>query len=667
MTERQIPRQAILWLLLAEFSAVAPHWVHMPLWLWAVAGGIFITRWAIHIGRFSYPSGYMKTLAVVVAVVLLYLQFGYDFALESASSFLISASLLKLLEMRYRRDAYIVVLLGFFVLAVSFLFEQGIVAGISGIFALWCLTSALTAIHFNPSVSSGAASHSLRAGRYAAGAILVCVPLMLVLYLLFPRMSPLWTFNLHSGESITGLSDEISPGDVSKLGQSDELAFRVSFDDGHLPDRSALYWRAVVMDEYDGRKWKQAKGFGGFLRYGDPELSRLRQGPVTRYEIIQEPTQRHWLYGLKNPVPALQGSGVTADGVLRYRKPVFTRMRYPVESYLRAQLPSWGNGAKERELNIQLPADGNPEARQFAQTLRQEHQQPQAFIDAVLSMFRDEEFFYTLRPPRLGDNDIDEFLFGTRKGFCEHYAGAFVFLARSAGIPSRLVAGYQGGEWNSENRFLTVRQYDAHAWAEVWLEGQGWVRVDPTSAVAPERIRSGLEAAVREEGSFLEESGFSAQKFKGVNWINSLRLQIDSMNYYWQRWVLSYDQETQSGVLDGLLGFNDYRSILQVLAGVVVTFFLVATVILWLKTRSPRRSPFMRQWLAFTAKAQSQGFSMTGDETPAMLLDKIAAGKPALKARLKWLANEMNLALYRDDQEPDKKVIRELAKVRRQL
>tara|TARA_B100001971_G_scaffold212827_1_gene244049 strand:- start:2570 stop:4477 length:1908 start_codon:yes stop_codon:yes gene_type:complete len=635
--------------------------------MWGGVAFVFIWRWLCHLGRLSYPGRLVKVFFIVCSVAALYAYFGRQFNLEIASAFLIEASLLKLLEMRSRRDAYVVVFLGFFVLSVGFLFEQGIRAAIVGIFALWALVSALISLHFNPNTSDSHFIETSRAGRLGAMVLLSSLPVMLVFYMFFPRIAPLWTFNLHAKAPLTGLSETMSPGDISRLGQSAELAFRASFDNAELPSRGELYWRAMSLDTYDGRVWRQNPLRPDKLWAGNPALDKYRVGKPVGYEIIQEPTQERWLFSLKNSVPVERGTGLTVDGMIEYREAVFNRKRYRLESYPEDILEKDAISSRVSSLNLKLPLDSNPRSRQLAQEIRSSSASPELFIQSVLRYFTTEPFFYTLRPPVLGVNDIDQFLFDSRRGFCEHYAGAFVFMARVAGIPARVVTGYQGGEWNDEDKFLTVRQYDAHAWAEVWIQGRGWVRVDPTAAVAPQRIQSGLEIAVEDEGSFLQDSGFSAQKYKGINWINALRMEMDSLNYYWQRWVLSYDQDTQKSLLSRWFGFNDVSRMLKILAGTLVVFFLLAGLLLWLKTRSPRRSPFMRQWLAFTAKAQAQGFSMTGDETPAMLLDKIAAGKPALKARLKWLANEMNLALYRDDQEPDKKVIRELAKVRRQL
>merc|ERR1711879_616729 len=361
--------------------------------------------------------------------------------------------------------------------------------------------------------------------------------LMLVFYLFFPRLSPLWSMTLQSNKAYTGLSGEMSPGDIASLSRSDGLAFRVTFDDGLEPERNHLYWRGVVLDRYDGRTWRFSKDDRTVNWFPRVYASNTaNDDEITRYEIIQEPTAKHWLFTLKHGTALERGTGVTSTGLLVSKRPVHQRKRYqgvsdpynPMLSSLRA---------RQRRHNLSLPDAVNPRARAWAERQFSTAADPMAFAVQVMEHFNQQEYFYTLSPPELGSNDIDAFLFDTRQGFCAHYAGALVFLARSVGIPARVVAGYQGGEWNPQEKYLTVRQFDAHAWTELWIDGKGWLRVDPTAAVAPERIESGLEAALKEEQSFLEGDLLSPHRFRGINWVNSIRMKLDSLNYLWHRWV----------------------------------------------------------------------------------------------------------------------------------
>ena len=665
MTDTQIPPSALSWLLLAEASVLAPHAGHLPLWMWGIALFVAGWRWLTHLGRLSYPGRTVKTLAVIAASSAVIFAFGRSFSLESATAFLVAASLLKLLEMRYRRDGCIVVFLGCFVLAVGFLFDQGILAAVYGVVSVWLLLSAQIALHRQTRAGSQS-----RVMRLAGLILLASLPMMLVLYLLFPRLTPLWSFNLHSQEARTGLSDSMSPGDIARLGQSDELAFRVTFAGGRLPPREQLYWRALILDQYDGRRWQMSSGQPPVHWY--PTGRQLPDGvsDVVGYEIIQEATGQPWLFALRGVVPQESRTGVSDHDLLVYRREVHNRIRYRAESWLSAPLDAGGLPRLEEHQYLLLPAQVNPQARRWAQTLKLQYPGAQAWTEAVLAYFRQQDFYYSLRPPVLGENDIDEFLFNTRKGFCAHYAGAFVFLARAAGIPARVVAGYQGGEWNAGEHYLTVRQYDAHAWAEIWLPERGWSRIDPTAAVAPERIQSGLEAAVQEEGSFLADQVFSPQKFKGVSWLNQLRLQFDSLNYYWQRWVLSYDGERQKNFLSLVLGLRDYQTALYILGSSFVVFFLLASLLLWWRSRPAQRSAFMRAWQALQRRGRQLGAEPQPGETAAAYLKRLTQQRPQDKALLQWLANEINRVLYGQEDQASAEMpalVRNIRRVRRSL
>lgn len=646
MRDTQIPREALPWLLAAQAGSLVLHISHLPLWMWLLAAAVAGWRWLIHSGRVAYPGRRLKALAVVAASAGVILTFWRSFALESATAFLVAAALLKLLEMRYRRDGYVVVFLSCFVLAVGFLFHQDILAGLYGLLCVWLLMSALLALHRHFS-SARQAKRSVQ--RQAGTILLVSLPLMLVLYFLFPRLSPLWGFNLHSGEARTGLSETMAPGDIARLGQSDELAFRVTFTDGRIPPRQELYWRALVLDQYDGRQWKPFAPPAAIDWYRAAPAAVIDDRSLYAYEIIQEPTGKRWLFALRGVSAAEAGTGVTDQGMLVSRRPVHNRIRYRAQSWPATPLQAEGLTAVGQRLALSLPRSVNPQSRAFAAQLRQEHSSDEDFIQTLLSYFRDNAFYYTLKPDVLGSNDIDEFLFSSRRGFCAHYAGALVFLARSAGIPARVVAGYQGGEWNAEEGYLTVRQYDAHAWAEVWLAGQGWVRVDPTAAVAPERIEYGLEQAVADEGSFLEDQVFSAQKLKGINWLNRLRLEFDSLNYYWQRWVLAYDGERQKGFLSGVLGLKDYKTGLVLLGSSFFVFFLLASVVLWWKSRPPAQSPFMRAWRLLQQRGARAGVVAMGSDTPSVYLQRLAEQQPLIRDELLQLRQDINQLLYQQD------------------
>ncbi|HBX54657.1 MAG TPA: DUF3488 domain-containing protein, partial [Pseudomonas sp.] len=300
----------------------------------------------------------------------------------------------------------------------------------------------------------------------------------------------------------TGLSDSMAPADIAELSRSGALAFRASFD-GEMPPRSELYWRALTLERFDGRRWSQSS----FAQLPVAPAWEKRGEPL-RYSIVMQPSAKPWLFGLDVAQTPLEQTQQMSDFRLQRRQPVERSLLYQVTSWPDAVREPVANQAGLRRA-LQLPAQGDPRSRAWAAELKRQYPQDEALVQALLSHFNREPFGYTLRPPRLGLNSIDDFLFETRNGFCAHYAGAMTFVLRAAGIPARVVAGYQGGEFNPAGNYVQVRQFDAHAWVEYWQAGRGWVSVDPTFQVAPERIELGLEEALADEQSFLEDSPFS--------------------------------------------------------------------------------------------------------------------------------------------------------------
>jgi transglutaminase-like putative cysteine protease len=544
---QQIPRNALVWIIIAQFALVAPHAGRIPGWILGLY--FFAALWRIQVfrGQWSFPARGLKALLAVSGFAGIYFSYGSVIGLEPTVALLLTAFALKLIELVARKDAYVLIFLGYFVCATEFLFTQDLLIVIYSLVNLTLLTTALVALH-----QPGEHQFNRRTIRLAAVMILQATPLMVVLFFLFPRIGPLWTVPIKSHTAKTGISDFMKPGDISKLSQSADVAFRARFE-GAIPARSELYWRALVFSRLEESRWSN-------LSYFDVPPSERRAavvekiGEPLRYSIIMEPTQQNWLFGLRYATPDRPGIVSTPDFRLYSLVVIEDDFSYQVESWpearLETELSPW-----RRERELRLPDADNPRARDWARTLREQSADDRAFVDAVLSHFNREPFIYTLEPPLLpDDNPMDAFLFDTRRGFCEHFAAAFVVTMRSAGVPARVVAGYQGGEINPVNKTVIVHQFDAHAWAEVWLQGEGWVRVDPTAAVAPERIERGLEDAVAGEGTFLAESPLSPLRYRSIRWINQLRLRYDALTYRWQSWVLGFDGNAQVTLLRDILG-----------------------------------------------------------------------------------------------------------------
>lgn len=617
----QLPRPALIWTIVAQALLLLPHIPHIPSWVIAVYVVAFAWRVQAFRGRVELPGRWLKVALSGAAAGGIVLSFGSLLGMEPMVAFLLTAFALKLTEMRSRKDAYVVVFLGYFVCLTAFLFSQGLLMVLYGLLVVWVLTTALISVH-----RPMARARDTRSMRLAGVMMLQAAPLMLVLFFLFPRIGPLWNVPLKSHTAKTGMSDMLFPGDVSNLSQSDEVAFRAQFD-GDVPPPEELYWRGVVMSHLDDTVWRGLKYFeipSALRREPAVELA----GDSLSYRIIMEATQQNWLYSLRY---------ARAEKPRLLSLPDF-RLYSPatVEYKLQYQVRSWPDALLEPELNpwrrraeTQLPAGNNPRARALAEDLYRAAGNPEGFVRSALTYFRQQPFFYTLQPPLLGDSDVmDRFLFDTRRGFCEHYAYAFAVMARSVGIPTRVIGGYQGGEINPVNGTVIVHQFDAHAWNEVWLAGRGWVRVDPTAAVAPNRILYGLEEAVAGEGSFLSSSPWSPLRYRGINWINSLRLQYDALTYRWQSWVTGFDGTVQLDLLRRVLGeVTPSRSVVLLLGTGLATMGVVSWFLLRDRRRR-RRSVFEEELVHFRDTIHRRGLEPLPGETPAQLAERAAERWP---------------------------------------
>lgn len=621
----QIPRNCLAWLLLAQVVLLLPHVQRLPWWVSLVYGCCAVWRIMIYQGRWSLPPRIVKAIMAILCAVGIYRSFGTMVGLEPTVALLFSGFSLKLLEVGSKRDVYLLIYLAYFVAVTGFLFSQELWLAIYLFASLMVITAALVALH----------QHSLdklSARSLARAAILFAqaVPLMLVLFLVFPRFEPLWSVPLPSHQAKTGMSDTMSPGDVSNLGRSDQLVFRAVFADA-IPPRSQMYWRGMIFSEFDGRQWQRANG--GQRMLNKRESQQIRAGFVgpIRYTIIQEPTYQNWLFTLPLAYSNDAKLHMVSDSRLVRLEPVRSRIQFDVASDPNAILESQLSPLL-RNINTSLPPDSNPQARKFAQQLLLESKGSVDYVNRILNYFAQQSFYYTLQPPALGADAVDEFLFTTRRGFCEHYASSFVFLVRAAGIPARVVAGYQGGDLNPLSGTVSVRQYDAHAWSEVWLQHR-WRRIDPTAAVSPLRIEYGLERALaRNQEQFLADSPLSPLRYRNINWLNQLRLRVEAVNYLWVKWVLDYQGETQLNVLKAVLGDITPARVAGFVLGVGA---LVLAAVAWqLKQGLPALTPEQRLYLGMCSALGKAGYVRRDNEGPIDYARRVAALQPAWKESL---------------------------------
>ena len=588
---------AYYWVLLTQLAVILPHAAHLPLWLMGFAIITLIAQLPSVKGKIHpkrrlkrwYQS--MQMLGFLLGLVGLWLTYSTAFGLDMGVAFLVLCLVSKLWELYKRRDAYVVLNLSLFVLAALFLMDQGLMTTLLVVIGTLLVLLAFIALNDDGSQRGDGRLRTL--GVLGVSAL----PLLVVLFLFFPRLPPLWSVQLSGQSATTGVSDSMSPGDFANLSQSTALAFRAEFQ-GARPPQSELYWRGLVFSDFDGMTWRPNRSVASRWDWQAPvppwvsralgtvaDADRLEP---TRYQIILEPTQQRWLFGLDYPLAQRQDVRLTANFTLIKDQPITQQLRYDVQRYAPMRIdPVLSTDA--RAVNVALPATGNAKARALAKQLfAKAGSDPARYIQALERWINQDAFRYTLSPPRLADDRIDGFLFDTKAGFCEHYSSSFTFMMRAAGIPARVVAGYQGGELGRDGSVWEVRQMDAHAWSEVWLEGQGWVRVDPTAFVAPDRVEQGMEAVTSARGASMFGEGAGAQiSYQQYQLLQTLRRLSDQAGYYWQRDIVGFDQDKQAGAL--LKWFN-IRSISQQIAWLAGTIAIIAAlVVLMLRQRRRKR------------------------------------------------------------------------------
>lgn len=515
---------------------------------------------------------------------------------------------LKLLEMRAKRDLFVVVFLSFFLILTHFFYSQTIGTALLTIISVIMLLSAQLSFQY-----TGAAPPLKQ--RLAFGALIfaLAAPLTLVLFILFPRIQgPLWSLPGDAQSGRSGLSESMAPGNISKLALSGDIAFRAKFADT-VPEKSKLYWRGPVLGNYDGRTWTPLQANPPSRR---PGTAQFRGAPV-RYQVTLEPNGQRWIFALELPQSAPQladnPTRISGDRQIVARQPIDQRVRYDAVSYIDFTLQPNESAAVLQEW-LTLPPGFNPNTLAFAARLSNRSASNMEMVTAVLKFFREEKFSYTLEPPPLGKNAVDDFLFTTRAGFCEHYASAFVVLMRAVGIPARVVTGYQGGEINPVDGFMTVRQSDAHAWAEVWLENRGWMRVDPTAVISPERIERNLTSVIPPTvlgGLITLDVGQNSwlTKLQGVrqNW--------DAVTNAWNQGVLNYTPDRQKSFIQSL-GFDnaDWSTLTALMFGLGGAVMAIIAVPL-IRNR-PKIDPVDAIYSAFCRQMARYGYARAIHEGP---------------------------------------------------
>ncbi len=614
-------------LLLSTLMVTAPHAVHLPLWVSALCFSVLVWRSYLTYSGNTLPKRGLLTAITLGSMGGILIEFHTLFGREVGVALLMLLATLKLMELRTMRDAMALLFLSCFIIITNFFYSQSLPTGLYMLATL--LVIATIWVHLNaPEITFKPRL------RVAATLLLQAIPLTLILFVLFPRVQgPLWGMP-QDAYSSSGLDDKMTPGSLGKLALSDEVAFRVSYP-GRPPRRDQMYWRGPVLWLYDGSTWTPGRNRQGI----QPNFTDATD-PI-EYNVTLEPHNKNWLFLLDMPNHISITAGLSDDFQVLSREPVNARLRYEARSHLR-YTANMQESAGQLQRALQLPQGFNPRARELAAGWRSKADNETGIVQEALAYFHQQEFFYTLEPPLLGRDSVDDFLFNTRRGFCEHYASAFVFLMRAAGIPARVVTGYQGGELNAVGNYYIVRQSDAHAWAEVWLAGHGWQRIDPTAAVAPARVERSLSAALPDNAALPFMSRNPPQ------WMRELRLNWDALSNRWNQWVLGYDSELQFALLSrlGMESVSMQKMALNMIAGLGIIIALFAAFML--------RHLFKREqdkvqtaWLKVCRKLAKAGMPRAAHEGPQDYAKRVAIARPDLKDAIHDLANRYSALRYR--------------------
>jgi transglutaminase-like putative cysteine protease len=607
--------RTILWLIASMGFVAAPHALRLPWWVGAVFGLALAWRAWIAWRATRFPPRWLLLALTLGAVVATFVGYGRITGRDGGTALLVLMVGLKLLEMRTSREVVLSIHLGFILVMTNFLFSQTIPTGLYMLACVWLFVATLVGFHRGVGRTPGLRERLVPAGLL----ILQALPLMLVFFVLFPRVQgPLWALPQDARAGMTGLSDSMTPGNISKLIQSEAVAFRVQFE-GEPPPLARLYWRGPVLWNFDGRTWKMPE----FSPAGRPNYEQAAR-PV-RYAVTVEPHGKHWLFALDVPAGVPPGAGLRHDLQIRSVRPVDARLRYEMTSFLDYRFGE-SLPASYRSLALEFDPERNPRTVALGRQWASESAGPEEIVSRALDFFN-RQFVYTLEPPLLlTEHPYDEFLFTTKRGFCEHYSGSFALLMRAAGVPARVVTGYQGGELNPFNKEVIVRQADAHAWVEVWLAGRGWVRLDPTSIVSPVRVEGGVNAALGPIGVF--PSLIAADR---LHVLANLRFAWETLNSHWNQWVLGYNQERQRSLLNRL-GIDDvdwknlalWLGIGSLVAGGLVGLGLV------LRDLPRRRDAVVVAWDRYCEKLAARGITRAPHEGPADFLARVAGARPDL-------------------------------------
>lgn len=622
-----IPREArdALFLIAVMAWTIMPHFNALPLWCSSLTAVLLLWRAWLAWTQKPLPKRPILVALLIVCFGLTWFTHHTILGSEAGVTLLVVLTALKTMELRARRDAFVMFSLGFFLILTQFFNSQALSLALAMFLSVWGLLTGLVLAHMpvgRPSLWS--------AGKLAAKTALLGAPIMVVLFMLFPRIAPLWGVP-DEGPGKTGLSNSLQMGQVSDLVNDDSIAMRVKFLDGKQPPSKNFYFRGPVLTRYQNDTWTSTDPD---FNYSPPQLQRP-DTPGKAYELTLEPNRL-------NTVPMLEMSPahgeiktsqervrlrLNSDGQWLSNTPITERIRIKSEAFSEFTFNA-GEKRSDAYASLELPGQTNPRTRLWVQNLQKTPEftalgnRSDAIVDYLLRYIRQNTYSYTLSPGRYAINPIDQFWLDQKSGFCEHYAASFVFILRMLGIPSRIVTGYQGAEYNTFDQTWVVRQRFAHAWVEYWTPDKGWIRVDPTGAIAPNRIENNEPLTV--------DPGFLANAVGQFNpsLLSQVRNFWDAVNNRWDQWILNYSNRKQSDLFKNL-GFDgdvDWRFLLRIVIGLITAASLIGLAWAWWDQR--RKDPWLRAWDRVLAAAQKAGLSVPASTAPHTLASLIRSYRP---------------------------------------
>lgn len=568
------------------------------------------------------PTRIVRMLLTLMALALIFTQQRSMMGQNAGVELLLMMLCLKLTEAKTTRDFTVTHGLCLFVLLTGFLYNSSIIMWAYSLLVIYTLLASVK----HTVAMRALPTHRIYLDRSLLKLMTAGLLLSAVMFILLPRPAgPLWGIPTPAGAAITGLNEQMSPGEISQLGDNNSVAFRVKFK-GPAPDINRMYWRGPVFTYFNGRSWREPAFAAKYTRFDKATKPALApQNADTEryhYEVLLNPHNHKWLFTLDSNDAAPPNTHYSAVGQLLAEYPITSTFIYEIDPAQPVMEHDDAAPFSQRYLN--LPAVFASRTRQLVAEFKRSIDPSRAYdvqmVLRALKYFRQEPFTYTRRPPRLSKDPVDEFMFNSRAGFCEHYASAFAFMMRQAGIPARIVTGYQGAEYNPAQDYYIVRQSNAHAWVEVWLQNQGWTREDPTMVIPPDRIdRTGMTSQQSQASQQLSRDNLLEHPLQLLGYY------LDAVDYQWGRRVVGFDTQYRNRLFTQL----QFIPLLPVLLGLIIAIGLI--ILLYRNKISTQQDPVNRYYQQFCHKLSRRGFRKAAHESANDFARRIIVERPELR------------------------------------